>query len=230
MLYRDKRVAEALRSEIAKIITTELADPNLGFVTVVGVRLAKDLKKATVYVTVIGDEPKQKLTIDHLERARKGFIKRPARGPDCPALHAGHSLPSSTICSLRKNGSRRSYRNCTGKKRRRRMTNDECRMTNDTGRRQPDCSSSLANRHYPCVGFLNVNKPSGITSYDVIRRLKPVFDTRHLGHAGTLDPLATGVPVGPGERSDQGRGLSSDAGQGITLPKSGSASAPTPTT
>jgi tRNA pseudouridine55 synthase len=42
-------------------------------------------------------------------------------------------------------------------------------------------------------GVLNVNKPSGITSYDVIRRLKPVLDTRQLGHAGTLDPLATGV-------------------------------------
>jgi len=42
-------------------------------------------------------------------------------------------------------------------------------------------------------GVLNVNKPSGITSYDVIRRLKPVLDTGRLGHAGTLDPLATGV-------------------------------------
>jgi len=74
MLYRDKRVAEALRSEIAKIITTELADPNLGFVTVVGVRLAKDLKRATVFVSVIGDDKKKKLTVDHLERA-KGHIK-----------------------------------------------------------------------------------------------------------------------------------------------------------
>jgi tRNA pseudouridine55 synthase len=42
-------------------------------------------------------------------------------------------------------------------------------------------------------GVLNANKPSGITSYDVIRRLKPVLGTRRLGHAGTLDPLASGV-------------------------------------
>lgn len=42
-------------------------------------------------------------------------------------------------------------------------------------------------------GVLNVNKPSGITSYDVIRRLKPVLGTKKLGHAGTLDPLASGV-------------------------------------
>lgn len=38
-----------------------------------------------------------------------------------------------------------------------------------------------------------MNKPSGITSYDVIRRLKPVLGTKKLGHAGTLDPLASGV-------------------------------------
>jgi ribosome-binding factor A len=43
-------------------------------VTVVGVRLAKDLKRATVYVSVMGDEKIRKLTIDHLERA-KGHIK-----------------------------------------------------------------------------------------------------------------------------------------------------------
>jgi tRNA pseudouridine55 synthase len=42
-------------------------------------------------------------------------------------------------------------------------------------------------------GVLNINKPSGITSYDVIRRLKPVLGTKKLGHAGTLDPLASGV-------------------------------------
>ncbi len=42
-------------------------------------------------------------------------------------------------------------------------------------------------------GVLNINKPSGITSYDVIRRLKPVLGAKKLGHAGTLDPLASGV-------------------------------------
>jgi ribosome-binding factor A len=43
-------------------------------VTVVGVRLTKDRKKATVFVSVIGDEKIRKLTVDHLERA-KGHIK-----------------------------------------------------------------------------------------------------------------------------------------------------------
>jgi tRNA pseudouridine55 synthase len=42
-------------------------------------------------------------------------------------------------------------------------------------------------------GVLNVNKPSGITSYDVIRQLKPLIGKTRIGHAGTLDPLANGV-------------------------------------
>jgi tRNA pseudouridine55 synthase len=42
-------------------------------------------------------------------------------------------------------------------------------------------------------GILNVNKPRGMTSYDVIRRLKPLLQGEKIGHAGTLDPLAQGV-------------------------------------
>ena len=42
-------------------------------------------------------------------------------------------------------------------------------------------------------GFLNINKPSGITSYDVIRRLKPIIPGIKIGHLGTLDPMASGV-------------------------------------
>ncbi|UCG44045.1 MAG: tRNA pseudouridine(55) synthase TruB [candidate division WOR-3 bacterium] len=43
-------------------------------------------------------------------------------------------------------------------------------------------------------GVLNVNKPAGISSYDVIRRVKKRLTQRHrIGHAGTLDPIASGV-------------------------------------
>ncbi len=45
-------------------------------------------------------------------------------------------------------------------------------------------------------GILLINKPKGITSYDVIRRLKPLFEKRQkIGHAGTLDPFATGLMI-----------------------------------
>ncbi len=44
-------------------------------------------------------------------------------------------------------------------------------------------------------GILIVDKPGGMTSHDVVARLRRVFGTRKVGHAGTLDPLATGVLV-----------------------------------
>ncbi len=44
-------------------------------------------------------------------------------------------------------------------------------------------------------GVVLVDKPSGLTSHDVVSRLRRVFDTSRVGHAGTLDPLATGLLV-----------------------------------
>lgn len=40
-----------------------------------------------------------------------------------------------------------------------------------------------------------VNKPKGITSFDVIRRLRKKLDIKKMGHSGTLDPMATGLLV-----------------------------------
>jgi tRNA pseudouridine55 synthase len=42
-------------------------------------------------------------------------------------------------------------------------------------------------------GILNLNKPSGMTSFGVVARVKRITGEKHTGHAGTLDPLATGV-------------------------------------
>ena len=42
-------------------------------------------------------------------------------------------------------------------------------------------------------GIIVVNKQKGITSFDVIRKLKKILKTKKIGHTGTLDPLATGV-------------------------------------
>lgn len=53
------------------------------------------------------------------------------------------------------------------------------------------------------LGILLIDKPLGITSHDVIARLRRKLQTKRVGHAGTLDPLATGllvVAVGPATR------------------------------
>lgn len=44
-------------------------------------------------------------------------------------------------------------------------------------------------------GILLVDKPSGMTSHDVIFRTRRLFNTKRVGHTGTLDPMATGVLV-----------------------------------
>ena len=44
-------------------------------------------------------------------------------------------------------------------------------------------------------GVLAVYKPCGVTSHDVVNRVRRLFNTKRVGHAGTLDPMATGVLV-----------------------------------
>ncbi len=47
----------------------------------------------------------------------------------------------------------------------------------------------------PVVGFVVVDKPAGWTSHDVVARMRKLAGTRKVGHAGTLDPMATGVLI-----------------------------------
>ena len=43
------------------------------------------------------------------------------------------------------------------------------------------------------AGILLVDKPQGITSHDVVAKMRRVFQMKKIGHAGTLDPMATGL-------------------------------------
>jgi len=44
-------------------------------------------------------------------------------------------------------------------------------------------------------GFLNIYKEAGMSSHDVVNKIRKIFNTKKVGHAGTLDPNATGVLV-----------------------------------
>jgi len=59
----------------------------------------------------------------------------------------------------------------------------------------------------PNPGIVIVDKPTGMTSHDVVSRCRRVFGTRKVGHAGTLDPMATGVLVIGIERATKILGL-----------------------
>lgn len=59
----------------------------------------------------------------------------------------------------------------------------------------------------PAPGLVIVDKPGGMTSHDVVGRCRRLFATRKVGHAGTLDPMATGVLVIGIERATKILGL-----------------------
>ena len=53
------------------------------------------------------------------------------------------------------------------------------------------------------IGIINIDKPPGITSHDVVARIRKLADIKRVGHTGTLDPFATGillVAIGPATR------------------------------
>jgi tRNA pseudouridine55 synthase len=62
-------------------------------------------------------------------------------------------------------------------------------------------------RSKPDSGLVIVDKPAGLTSHDVVGRCRRIFGTRKVGHAGTLDPMATGVLVVGIERATKILGL-----------------------
>ncbi len=67
----------------------------------------------------------------------------------------------------------------------------EERGTSDEGRGCPQGAPATESKH----GLVIVDKPGGMTSHDVVARIRRLAGTRRVGHAGTLDPMATGVLV-----------------------------------
>ncbi|NPV13891.1 30S ribosome-binding factor RbfA [candidate division WOR-3 bacterium] len=75
MQHRDLRVADAIRDIVADIVLTKLSDPAIGFVTITRCSLSRDLRNATVYFSVMGDESQRQRSRTRLEHARR-FIRR----------------------------------------------------------------------------------------------------------------------------------------------------------
>ncbi len=71
---RIERLSEAIKQEVSKIILYELNDPRISFITVTKAEMSSDLRRAKVYISIIGDAPSQRKTLQGLEHA-KGFIQ-----------------------------------------------------------------------------------------------------------------------------------------------------------
>jgi ribosome-binding factor A len=74
-----RRVDEAMREVLSGAITSELKDPRVGFVTVTAVETAPDLRRARVFVSVLGDEGERRRTLDALQNAH-GYLQRRVAG------------------------------------------------------------------------------------------------------------------------------------------------------
>ncbi len=71
---RTQRVALLVKEAVAEIIQKEISDPRLGFLTITGIEMGRDLKKAKIYFSLLGDESAMKRTEGILNKA-KGVIR-----------------------------------------------------------------------------------------------------------------------------------------------------------
>jgi len=78
---RQRKVADKIQQVVSIIIDREIKDPDKGFVTVTHVKISPDLRIASVYFTVLGDDVQKEKSSAALERA-KNFI----RGEMAPKL------------------------------------------------------------------------------------------------------------------------------------------------
>ena len=70
-----RRVDEAVREVLSDAISHQVKDPRVGFVTVTAVETAHDLRRARVFVSVLGDEGVRKRSLDGLQSAH-GVLQR----------------------------------------------------------------------------------------------------------------------------------------------------------
>jgi len=72
--HRTERVAEAVRHTVAMFLTADLRDPRIGFVTVTGVRVSRDLSHAWISVSVMGVPEERERSLTGLASAA-GYLR-----------------------------------------------------------------------------------------------------------------------------------------------------------
>ncbi len=72
---RPARVGDQIRAELASLLTRQVHDPGIGFLTITSVTVSPDLQQARVYYTTIGDQKAKRDSARALERATP-FLRR----------------------------------------------------------------------------------------------------------------------------------------------------------
>lgn len=87
---RVHRLENQIKSRVAEVLQREIADPQLGFVTVSGVELDREIKLCKVYWSVLGSDKERRSSQQALDRA-SGFVRR----------HIAQILHTRTVPTLR---------------------------------------------------------------------------------------------------------------------------------
>src|SRR5690348_6614690 len=75
MHQRASRVGDQIQAELASLLTREVHDPGIGFLTITSVKVSPDLQQARVYYTTIGDDKARRESARALDRATP-FLRR----------------------------------------------------------------------------------------------------------------------------------------------------------
>ena len=188
------RVNEVLRREIATVLYRVMQtadDVDMAAVTLTEVRTSPDLRHAEVMVSVRAGEDAARRMVSRMNGARAEIQREVAKHvvlKYTPRLHFKRDTAiqrgDEVLAILEKLGGvpRPTTRSRT------------------MGRRPRRDDANIVN------GILLVDKPAGMTSHDVVDRVRRRFNIKKVGHGGTLDPQATGLLVlllGRGTKSSE---------------------------
>ena len=208
---RAARIAALIQRVIASSMEAQLHDKRLTNVTITEVRVTNDLQIAKVYWTQLGREGHEQ---GERHRAQQALNQAKGRLRSLVGTKAGLRLTRSSNSYSTRCRARR-MRSKTFSPSRASVTKNSPRLVKPPSMRAKPIRTSIRKRMTTMIstmmtskskigmmtkkpehsGLLVIDKPQGVTSHDVVAAVRGALHMKRVGHAGTLDPMATGVLV-----------------------------------
>ena len=212
---RVRKIADRIQVIVAEMLERRIKDPRLGFVTVTDVRVTGDSQQASIFYTVLGAEEELASTAAALESAKGVIRSEVAKQLGMRIVPTLTFIPDALPESARaldevlerarkldeEVAARRveAYAGEADPYKKPRVIEDDVDDRRPRRRVRPGLRRRARHeddrRLMVDPGLVVVDKSPGMTSHDVVARVRRLAGTRKVGHAGTLDPMATGVLV-----------------------------------
>ena len=201
---RAARIAALIQRVVASSIERELHDKRLASITVTEVRVTNDLQIAKVYWTQLGheghEEGERKRAQQALDQAKghlRSLVGHKAGLRLTPQLQfvfdevpgEAHETYSPWPRSVMKNSPVLAPPPSTP------ATPIRTSMTTSPATTSKTTLTRSSVLHTTPSGLLIIDKPQGVTSFDAVAAVRGALHIKKVGHAGTLDPMATGTLV-----------------------------------